>query len=328
MVLGTFAVGTGCTADPFADYRLATTWFEGDACGVAAGDQLVVALTQSFELSCAPDPFNQYYGSGDVLAAFTDAPDRVTPLDIPPRDPQWLAIHQVRASGPWSVGLVRHLGVMVDRFTAPDVYTRVAEVAVGFQPETLDLEVAGSFAYVGTDQGWFVVALDDVPGDAAVIPAAIGAPARDASVDGDLAAVIVGNDLVLVDVADPRAPVEVGRLVVPMRQISAVGLHDGYAYLVSTGTLLTVDVRDPSAPAWVDDEGSPAFDMPITAVAGDRLLHARGIDLPLAVTDLSNPRRPETRESIGAGDGTFDVAMVGDTLYLATGQEGVQVWTP
>ena len=137
----------------------------------------------------------------------------------------------------------------------------------------------------------------------------------------------VGKDLVIVDVSNPTAPKEVGR-------ISSVPVFDEkvwinpkdnkvYVYTVSGGGNVQggiVDVTDPSKPTKVGNFKG-AHNVFIDEEQG--LL---GLAIPgFALYDIKgNPTQPQLLSSKG-GDG-HDATTVGTTLYNFNGRDATDVW--
>lgn len=328
------AASTGCVgSDPLRGYVFLDQWM-GDTteqgatvCGVAHGRAKVLALPHGSGLTCRAE---EYGGSTTILVASTSAaPSMLAPVSSGiPAEPLPAPVSRVRAFGDWSVGLAPVFGLVVDHI-ASDGLERAFEVRVVNGAPLLDLEVQGAWAYVADGASDLVlVALDRLPDPSAVVRVPMGGVPRDAYVDGDRAAVLVDNDLVMVDLSDRAAPTVRGRLAFADVAAQGVGLRGDHAYVAAGGSLYTVDVSDLDAPVLLDDTGERSAFGGITLLHGDYLFQAPGFDQQLVVTDLRDPANPDPFWTFIGGNGVFDVAAAGEVLYLATGSGGVQVWGP
>lgn len=329
-----FLASVACTRpDPITDYAFITQWM-GDksyeqgttVCGIARARQHLIALPQESLLTCRPQ---DYVGSSEVVAAFSDPPAWIEELpwdhERPaPRGP----ITKTRAFDAWSVGLAPSFGLVVDTFVADMAMERRFQVQLASTQPLADLEVAGPVAVVadGVD-GLAVVRLDALPEAEAVARLSLGAPTTDVYVDGDRAVALAGGALVVVDLADPGAPVARGRLPFGA-PVQGVGLRANAAWIASQGSLYAVDLADPDSPRLVDEAGVESTVAGITLIHEDYLFQAPGFDAPLAVTHLGDPLSPEPFWAFMGGNGVFDVAAMGHTLYLAVGSGGVHLWGP
>ena len=145
---------------------------------------------------------------------------------------------------------------------------------------------------------------------------------EDISVDGDHAYLAAwGYGAIIVDVSNPAAPVEAGRL--PFVAASAIEAHGDLAYLGSAGNgaFAVLDVSDPSNPAQIGLLGAGKT-MDLT-VRGDHAYLADqsmvGLVGGLRIVDVSNPRDPrlESHETGCLYANGVDVSADGNTVFLA-----------
>jgi hypothetical protein len=128
------------------------------------------------------------------------------------------------------------------------------------------------------------------------------------------------------DLADPAAPVEVGRYLLPAQpsDMQVTGTTVFVALRKGQG-LLILDYADPASPAIVG--ALPGNDLLSVAVAGDRAYCGRGsagvqvIDL----SDLANPVAITTFDTPGSANGT-DVGDDLTTVYVAMGNDGLGIY--
>ena len=140
---------------------------------------------------------------------------------------------------------------------------------------------------------------------------------------GDLVYIGVGPDVVVLDVADPTAPTEVGRVRLGDRIYQIV--PDGARMVVAAGAagLWVVDIADPTQPAVLGVDAD--FVAKAVAVDGDR---AYAMGDALYVVDLATPHAPTT---VGVSAEFFlsflpGVVASGSTVFVATESDGLNVF--
>ncbi len=189
----------------------------------------------------------------------------------------------------------------------------------------LDVTVVGELAYVA-DGGYGVTVVDvSVPGAPSVLGHSFSNDTQSAVVAGSYAYLAARyRDLRVVDVTLPSDPQNVGSYEVPdpAADVAATGsyLYVGLGYM---GTLLVIDVSDPSAPvdaAVVSAYGSAEA----VAVQGD-LAVVSGDDNSTRVLDISNPLAPALLGTVVTPGMGERVAIHGDVAYVADGYGGLQI---
>jgi hypothetical protein len=145
---------------------------------------------------------------------------------------------------------------------------------------------------------------------------------EDISVDGNRAYLAAwGFGVLVVDLADPSAPTELGRFAFPFA--STIEAHGDRVYVASTtngGIFKVLDVSDPAHPAELGSiNTSKTYGL---TVRGDYAFLADGADFGdggLRVVDVSNPASPSvTGQEMGCPyAGGLDVSADGNTVYLA-----------
>jgi hypothetical protein len=130
----------------------------------------------------------------------------------------------------------------------------------------------------------------------------------------------------VIDVSDPRAPVEVGSLELPFRGEPQLQVVDGVAYVAAgLSGLHVIDLSDPAAPAELAtlDLGVPNA---TAMAAGDGRVYLgsgasgpRGLPLDalLQVVDVSDPQAPAVLGALPLTELAEDIDAVGDLLYVA-----------
>jgi hypothetical protein len=197
-----------------------------------------------------------------------------------------------------------------------------------------DLAVADGVVYAAVGADWLSMtgagALRILePGTGArVEPVAeypLPATGMSVSVDGDRAYVAAYTaGLQILDVKDPRHPTLLGVYAPPDRAITSV-IHDEDRDIVFLGSSwwdAAVDVSDPRAPQLLGERLAPtglAFHL---ALSGSYLLSPRLLG-GVAITDMSDPTRPEQRATYETPGLAFGVAADSERAYVAGGRMGL-----
>ncbi|MFG0243125.1 MAG: GC-type dockerin domain-anchored protein [Phycisphaerales bacterium JB054] len=121
------------------------------------------------------------------------------------------------------------------------------------------------------------------------------------------------HGLVIFDLADPAAPVELSRLRPSFGNIRYVALGSGVVYLASATNFAVIDVSNPTDPVIVQEVPGP-FWIERVRVDGDRLLV---VGSGIAVYDIQDPLSPLLRGSVAVSPTLRDVFLVGDVAYCA-----------
>lgn len=143
------------------------------------------------------------------------------------------------------------------------------------------------------------------------------------ALDRDYAFIAAGSaDLVIVDIADPRAPVQIAALPVPGVAFD-VAVAGGLAYLAAAfGGLQIVDVSVPAAPVLLG--GAPtagaALDL---AVAGGRAYVAGGMGLE--IFDVTDPAAPTLLGAVATPGRARGVDVSDDLAIIADEARGIAV---
>ncbi|QKK08314.1 MAG: hypothetical protein HND58_09045 [Planctomycetota bacterium] len=121
------------------------------------------------------------------------------------------------------------------------------------------------------------------------------------------------HGLVIFDLANPAAPVELSRLRPSFGNIRYIAVGSGVAYLASASRFGVIDVSNPADPFIVQEVPGP-FWIERVRVDGDRLLV---VGSGIAVYDIQDPLSPLLRGSVAVSPKLRDVFLVGDVAYCA-----------
>jgi len=144
------------------------------------------------------------------------------------------------------------------------------------------------------------------------------------AVDGTTVYLGVGPRLLVLDAADPSAPVEIGRSAPLPNTIVDLAVHEEYVYAAADlYGLRVLSVANQTAPAEVGRllTGDCALGVCViedTAYVADRYAG-------LLIASIEDPTVPEVLGSIGIEDAATDVAVEGDYAYVADSGGAVRV---
>jgi hypothetical protein len=146
----------------------------------------------------------------------------------------------------------------------------------------------------------------------------------DSCLRGDLvgAALAQPNRVEIWSVADPQQPVRLGTLPVGGVPVTVAWVGDFLLVGLDTGSLLSVDVRDPAAPAAAGTR--PGSGRPRMVLSGSRLFVVRS-GSGVEILDVSAPASPILLGAISDVTTRPAVAVEANRLYFGNGA-GVQIW--
>ena len=150
----------------------------------------------------------------------------------------------------------------------------------------------------------------------------LGAQPSDATVEGDLVFVALRKDrgLLILDVSDPSAIDEVGRL--EGRDLLSMAVAGDYAYAGrGTSGIVVYDVSDPSAPVEVSTQASAGSSN--GSFVSDSTLYVAAGTSGLRTFDLADPAAPAPLGSFGTGDVFATWVTVRDSVVWLTGGFGL-----
>lgn len=147
-------------------------------------------------------------------------------------------------------------------------------------------------------------------------------------VEGHHAYVGADSDgLHVIDVTDPRAPVEVGQLALPGARVSSVAVAGDHAYLAAGDAgLCIVDVSDPRSPRQVATQAMPGSALWARVRGG----HAYVADPAggVVVVDVAEPAAPRIVATVAAPRDGFrpvGIALAGHHAFVAADEAGLWV---
>ncbi len=163
----------------------------------------------------------------------------------------------------------------------------------------------------------------DSDGPQLQVQSAWGGPVNDVEVVGNLAYAAIGRRLVILDVADPANPFEIGSMNI-MSGVEGVAVRDGYAFLGAHKPyrLTVADVSDPTNPLLVSAGMGDQFSHDVQLYGN--LAYVRATTGDLDVFDITNPIHVVSLGGVPVGDGVAAIAIVGDLLYVGTGTQCCQ----
>lgn len=207
-----------------------------------------------------------------------------------------------------------------------------------FASAALAVYAQGDLAYLGLGARLAVLDVSD-PAQPGLLGQTVPLPdfVQDVSVSQGYAYLAAGwGGLIVVDVRDPARPAAVGQLE-GAYSVGGLALEGSTAYL-ATGEagLLIVDVSNPSAPALLGSLDTPGSAEAVAVAGSTAFLAAR--EGGLWFVDVSDPAHPggaALPELLDLSDSDvkldynlydslviYDVALAGDLLYFATGDDG------
>ncbi|MEE9296589.1 MAG: hypothetical protein V3W34_16720 [Phycisphaerae bacterium] len=158
------------------------------------------------------------------------------------------------------------------------------------------------------------------PGEIAlVVRSAWGGPVNDVEIVGDLAYAAIGRRLVILNVADPADPFEVGSM--NLGGVNGITLRDGYAFAAAQPPyrFAVADVFDPSNPKLVS-AGNGDGQVFQNVCLYDNLAYLRTPTGNVEVFDITNPLGVVSLGIAPIAVSDFAaMAIVGDLLYVGTG---------
>lgn len=283
---------------------------------VAAGDAVAVATTGS----------RAFLAAGRAGLLVIDVTNRATP--------QVLDVITSLADGLGVAAAASHIFVAAGPgFTVVDASNpaRPREVGVFGSPgEEFGTYVATSsgYAYLGASGSLVTFDVRDPPRALETSRVDLGPAAfRGMAIKDGLLAAATEFDLVILDISQPAVPVL--RAKVPMftgphrAQAVGVALSGRYAFVAqSQAGMAVVDLVDPALPVVIAQYGAdPLYHVAAIAAAnGFAYVPKCG---RLEVVNVSNPANPQLVTSLSLIGCPYRATLAGQSLYLATGTDGV-----
>jgi hypothetical protein len=198
-----------------------------------------------------------------------------------------------------------------------------------FQGTCRGMEQEGSYAYMAVEGlGLAVIDVSNpfFPVLRSSCPTA--GNCNDVALSGNYAFVLADSFLQVIDIADPASPYPVGDSVLIHSYFPPPRLFvfNDLLYIPLSSEMLIFDISDPTAPALVANLVVESH-QPDAVYALDSLAYvAAQIDFGLGtldIYDISNPSSPSFVGSCFVDGDPFDVAVVEEYAYLATGMWGI-----
>jgi CSLREA domain-containing protein len=187
---------------------------------------------------------------------------------------------------------------------------RVGFVEIFFGAEIRDVEVVGSFAYLGVyNSGLHVIDVSDPRAPVQVGWFRVFGPFGEVGVEGGIACASGIAGMHVIDVSNPYAPTELG--LFPER-MGDVEIRDGLAYAAGTAALRVIDLSNPAAPFGLGALDGTFQDLEVRG----SFVYA-GSGTALHVIDVSDPTAPRRIASLGVeGQFTSALELAGPFAYL------------
>src|SRR5690606_34910402 len=119
-----------------------------------------------------------------------------------------------------------------------------------------------------------------------------------------------GNALSVVDISDPTAMTEVGRVVngTTLREAHTIQVSDGYAYLAANDGYAIVDITDPTNPVIVWGQATVSGDLAHGISLSGNYLYGVTVDVSrIFAVDITDPTNPNMVIEQNLGTGLVDI---------------------
>jgi hypothetical protein len=188
--------------------------------------------------------------------------------------------------------------------------------------------IQGSYAYVGVGPRLFILDVAD-PAYPLIVgqTAAMSGVVQDVTVAGNYAYVADrgsnNKGLIIINVADPTAPTEVGFYDAPS-DVTRVAVAGNYAYITTESVgLHIINVSDPTAPtlASIYDMPGRSFGVALTS----SYAYVANYDAGLRIINVANPAAPALASVYDTPGYARAVALVGNYAYVADGSGGLRI---
>jgi hypothetical protein len=261
-------------------------------------------------------------GSSGVIAAPTapDSPDSLGTL-TPIGGLESSLIFEIVLQGNYAYTGFASTLVVID-ITDPSNLTRVASLRLGGQINAM--VATEDYLYITSmsipeptnETGLWIVDISDplAPVKAGFYPATWP---FNIAVQGEIACLLVEDRLELIDVSNPHAPRLLGTLF-DVVNFNDIAISDGYVYLAGWEVRI-VDISDPAQPFQAGAYTPPEYSYtdPQIELSNSTLYYLDSYGLQ--VLDISSPTAPVLAGTLDLyNQGSMDIALSGDTVYLAT----------
>ena len=142
-------------------------------------------------------------------------------------------------------------------------------------------------------------------------------------VEGDRLFLIAGDRLLVASLADPDRPEMMAGIRFRAQLTDLVGVGD-VLFVGERGRAVNlVAVADPGRPDYFDCLVLLGLPVDQLAKLGDKLAASLKSHEQLALFDVGDPRRPRELKRLALGDGLEDLAVDGETLWIANDDRGL-----
>ena len=130
----------------------------------------------------------------------------------------------------------------------------------------------------------------------------------------------------VIDISIPNKPLVVGCIgeilpnITPYVDEARIYISTDYAYMVIGGTLHVVNISDPFSPQLIDSVNIPGVAL---CVSGNYIYVAT--ETYLQIIDISTPSRLKIVDSINTSGSVWDICVIDNHIYVATGLAGLKV---
>ena len=150
-------------------------------------------------------------------------------------------------------------------------------------------------------------------------------PCYSAILDNEVAIMNNGCYMVLVDVSDPAAPVELSRVLTPSF-IYGFTVHDDYVYIANEDNgLRIVDISDPANPIETGYVEIGGFYGKVWYHEG-YIFHTTNASISLHIIDVSDPAEPEVVRGMDLYSRSR-IAIDGEYMYVAARWDGFRLYS-
>ncbi len=196
---------------------------------------------------------------------------------------------------------------------APLYYTTYKDIFT-----SSDFQIVGDNIYLWDDLSMEILDSSDLTAISVIWLDQFNGYAKDVFLDGDFAFIADGSNLQIMDITDFNNPVEVGQFFDENGAFTDVYVNNGFAYLLEDGLgLRIVDISDPANPIERGNLTLPG-DFQRLCANDEYVFVANGV-AGLSIIDVYYPGYPQLSLLYDEVGSVYDVALMGNNLFLATG---------
>jgi hypothetical protein len=162
--------------------------------------------------------------------------------------------------------------------------------------EGCDLAVAGSYAYVADWAGLVIIDIS-IPTAPTIVTTVSSTTPADVALQGSYAYVTDEyQGMNVIDISNPAAPLLLGGLTMPLRQVRGISVDGRYVYLASRFSMVAVDALNLAAPTILGSIGMPDLAIDVAQDGSYAYVTARLAGfyvVPLECPDVQGTDEPE-----------------------------------